>query len=118
MSDDLPSLHHSVIGLDVHQAKINACWIHQNEQGEKTVEHREFGGFQRDRRALAQWAAACHPEIVVMESTGIYWRSPYAATCAVLVRRSDWPLGPASARATTRVLASARAVASVRAMCG
>ena len=79
MSDDLPSLHHSVIGLDVHQAKINACWIHQNEQGEKTVEHREFGGFQRDRRALAQWAAACHPEIVVMESTGIYWRSPYAA---------------------------------------
>ncbi len=72
-------MHHSVIGLDVHQAKINACWIHQNEQGEKTVEHREFGGFQRDRRALAQWAATCHPEIVVMESTGIYWRSPYAA---------------------------------------
>ena len=37
MSDDLPSLHHSVIGLDVHQAEINACAIHQNEQGEKTV---------------------------------------------------------------------------------
>ena len=65
MSDDLPSLHHSVIGQDVHQAKINACWIYQNAQGEKTVEHREFGGFQRDRRALAQWAAACHPEIVI-----------------------------------------------------
>lgn len=40
---------------------------------------REFGGYKRDRRALAQWAKSFAPEIVVMESTGIYWKSPYAA---------------------------------------
>ena len=39
----------------------------------------EFGGFKRDRQALAEWVATRGPEVVVMESTGIYWKSPYAA---------------------------------------
>ena len=47
--------------------------------GTVTVQHQEFGGFKRDRRALAQWAKSFGPEVVVMESTGIYWKSPYAA---------------------------------------
>lgn len=47
--------------------------------GTLTVEHREFGAFKRDRRALAEWARAQCPDVVVMESTGIYWKSPYAA---------------------------------------
>lgn len=76
MSDSLPVLHGSVIGLDVHQAKINACWIYNDDQGEMHIEHREFGAFKRDRRELALWVASCHPNAVVMESTGIYWRSP------------------------------------------
>lgn len=40
---------------------------------------REFGGFKRDRRAMAEWVASFEPEVVVMESTGIDWKSPYAA---------------------------------------
>jgi len=44
-----------------------------------TVSKVEFGTFQRDRRALAQWAVAQAPEVVVMESTGVYWKSPFAA---------------------------------------
>jgi len=51
----------------------------ENETGEVTVEPAEFGGFKRDRQALAEWVAARRPEVVVMESTGIYWKSPYAA---------------------------------------
>ena len=43
------------------------------------VEMREFGGFKRNRRALAQWMKSFEPEVVVMESMGIYWKSPYAA---------------------------------------
>ncbi|AGA32146.1 transposase [Thioalkalivibrio nitratireducens DSM 14787] len=35
--------------------------------------------FKRDRRALAEWVRGFDPEVVVMESTGIYWKSPYAA---------------------------------------
>ena len=28
---------------------------------------------------MSEWVASFHPERVVMESTGIYWKSPYAA---------------------------------------
>ena len=36
---------------------------------------RQFGGFRRDCRELAAWLAELHIELVVMESTGIYWKS-------------------------------------------
>lgn len=42
-------------------------------------ESRELGGFKRDRRALAEWCSSLNPDEVVMESTGIYWKSPYAS---------------------------------------
>ena len=76
---DLTPLHKRVIGLDVHQAQITACAIIEEAGGETRLEQRQFGAFKRDRRALAVWAHALQPELVVMESTGIYWKSPYAA---------------------------------------
>ena len=76
---ELKPIYQRVIGLDVHQAKISACALAQQSDGSVLVEQREFGGFKRDRRALAQWAREFGAEVVVMESTGIYWRSPYAA---------------------------------------
>jgi transposase len=76
---ELTTLFKRVIGLDVHQAQITACAIIENEDGNRHVEQRQFGTFKRDRKALAEWAAALKPDLVVMESTGIYWKSPYAA---------------------------------------
>ena len=77
---ELKPMYLRVIGLDIHQAKISACAVSEQSDGEVVVEMmREFGGFKRDRRALAQWAKSFDPEVVVMESTGIYWKSPYAA---------------------------------------
>lgn len=76
---DLQPIYQRVIGLDVHQAKISACAVTQQADGSLSVEHREFGAFKRDRRALSEWAKSINPEVVVMESTGIYWKSPYAA---------------------------------------
>lgn len=75
---ELVALHKRVIGLDVHQAQITACAIIE-EDGATRIEQRQFGAFKKDRRALAEWAAALRPDEVVMESTGIYWKSPYAA---------------------------------------
>jgi transposase len=72
-------IHKRVIGLDVHQNNISACALTEQPDGTVTVEHREFGGFKRDRRALAEWAHDVAADVVVMESTGIYWKSPYAA---------------------------------------
>ena len=76
---ELTTLHKRVIGLDVHQAQISACAIVEDESGESRIEQRQFGTFKRDRRALAEWAVQLRAELVVMESTGIYWKSPYAA---------------------------------------
>lgn len=76
---DIAPIYKRVIGLDVHQAQITGCAIIEQPDGSVTHEIREFGGFQRDRKALAEWARAICPDVVVMESTGIYWKSPYAA---------------------------------------
>jgi transposase len=76
---ELKPLYRCVAALDVHQAKLTVCVLQEGSEGELQVELREFGGFKRDRRAMAEWVASFHPEEVVMESTGIYWKSPYAA---------------------------------------
>ena len=75
----LVALYRRVLGLDVHQAQITACAIVEDENGEQQLIQRQFGTFKRDRKALAEWAASLNVELVVMESTGIYWKSPYAA---------------------------------------
>jgi transposase len=76
---ELEPLYNCVAALDVHQAKLTVCVLYEDEAGETQVELREFGGFKRDRRAMAEWVASFRPQQVVMESTGIYWKSPYAA---------------------------------------
>lgn len=76
---EITAIHKRVIGLDVHQNKISACAVAEQPDGTVAVVHREFGGYKRDRRALAQWARDFAADVVVMESTGIYWKSPYAA---------------------------------------
>lgn len=68
-----------MVGLDIHQAQITACALIEEADGTIRIEHRQFGAFKRDRRALADWVASLRPDEVVMESTGIYWKSPYAA---------------------------------------
>ncbi len=76
---ELTPIYRCVAALDVHQAKLTVCIIYEDDSAKTHVEIREFGGFKRDRRAMAEWVASFHPEEVVMESTGIYWKSPYAA---------------------------------------
>ena len=76
---ELRAIYKRVIGLDIHQGQITACAMTEQESGSIQVEHRQFGTFKRDRRALAEWAQSITPDEVVMESTGIYWKSPYAA---------------------------------------
>lgn len=83
---ELVALHKRVIGLDIHQAQITACALIDEANGSTRIEQRQFGGFKRDRRELADWVASLRPDEVVMESTGIYWKSPYAALEAVGIR--------------------------------
>ncbi|MBD8533451.1 IS110 family transposase, partial [Massilia sp. CFBP 13647] len=72
---NLVAFYKRVLGLDVHQAQITACAMIEDENGEPQLIQRQFGTFKRDRKALAEWAASLKVELVVMESTGIYWKS-------------------------------------------
>ena len=83
---DIQPIFRCAVGMDVHLALIYVCIIVAQPGLEPEVHRREFGGFQRDRRAMADWIASFQPEIVVMESTGIYWKSPYAALEKVGIR--------------------------------
>jgi transposase len=83
---ELVALYKRVIGLDIHQAQITACALIEEPDGTTRIEQRQFGGFKRDRRELAAWVASLRPDEVVMESTGIYWKSPYAALEAEGIR--------------------------------
>jgi transposase len=80
------ALYKRVIGLDVHQAQITACALIEDPDGSMRIEQRQFGGFKRDRRERADWMASLRPDEVVMESTGLYWKSPYAALEAEGIR--------------------------------
>ena len=80
---ELIPLHKRVIGLDVHQAQITACALIEGEGGAALIERRTFKTFQRNLRQLARWCLEHRAEVVVMESTGIYWKSAHAALEAV-----------------------------------
>lgn len=76
---ELDMIYKRVVGLDVHQSQITACALIEASDGSIRTEQRQFGTFKKDRRTLAQWITQLQPDEVVMESTGIYWKSPYAA---------------------------------------
>jgi len=76
---ELTTIYQSVAAIDIHQAKLTVCTLYFNSSGESVSEIKEFGGFKKDRLSMAEWIASFKPDIVVMESTGIYWKSPYAA---------------------------------------
>jgi transposase len=75
---DIQPIFRCAVGMDVHLASIMVCVIVRDGEGDPQVHLRQFGAFRRDRIAMAQWVASFRPDIVVMESTGIYWKSPYA----------------------------------------
>jgi transposase len=83
---DIQPIFRCAVGMDIHLAIIHVCVILQEPGCEPEVHRRQFGAFQRDRRAMAEWIAGFAPDTVVMESTGIYWKSPYAALERVGIR--------------------------------
>jgi transposase len=80
--EGLSALHRRVAGIDVHRMLHVVTVLIEHPDGSVSKHSREFGGFKRDCRALAAWLAAWLAELqvqlVVMESTGIYWKSVFA----------------------------------------
>ena len=65
-------LHKRVAGIDVHPMKYAVTTLIENETGSINKQTREFGGFKRNLKALAEWLRSLGIERVILESTGIY----------------------------------------------
>ena len=76
--EGLQPLHRRVAGIDVHRMLHVVTVVIEQPDGSIEQTSREFGGFRRDCRALAAWLGELRVELVVMESTGIYWKSVHA----------------------------------------
>jgi transposase len=74
----LRALYRRVAGIDVHRMLHVVTVLIEQPDGSMQRQTRQFGGFRRDCRELAAWLADLRIELVVMESTGIYWKSVYA----------------------------------------
>ena len=72
-------LYRRIAGLDVHRMLYVITVLIEQDDGSLSKHQQSFGGFQRDVRALVAWLQSLAVELVVMESTGIYWKSVYAA---------------------------------------
>ena len=84
----MEAIHKRVAGIDVHRMK-HVVTILIEQDGAVSSQTREFGGFKRDMRALVGWLQEQRIQQVVMESTGVYWKSVFshleAAGIAALV---------------------------------
>ena len=71
-------LYRCVAGLDVHRMLYVLTVLMEQADGSLSKQQRQFTGFQRDVRELVV-LQSLGVQLVVMESTGIYWKSIYAA---------------------------------------
>ena len=78
MMEGLQPIYRRVAGIDVHRMLHVVTLVIEQPDGSIEQNSREFGGFKRDCRALSTWLVEINVELVVMESTGIYWKSLYS----------------------------------------
>jgi transposase len=69
----------SAAGLDVHKELIVCTVLQVTAEGEVKKETKQFSSFRKDLQILAQWLKSLNVQVAVMESTSVYWKSPYEA---------------------------------------
>jgi transposase len=77
--NELNPIVRSSAGLDVHKKLVVATILIEQVDGSIKDETREFGTFPNQRKKLAQWLKSNDIDLIVMESTGVYWKSIYSA---------------------------------------
>lgn len=66
-------------GIDVHKMMVMVAIRQQRPDGEIEVTTREFGTFRKDRELMCHFLQQHQVDLIVMESTGVYWKSIYAS---------------------------------------
>ena len=75
----MQALYRRIAGLDVHRMLSVLTVLIEHDDGSIDKHQRSFGGFTHDLEALVAWLVDLKVHLVVMESTGIYWKSIYSA---------------------------------------
>jgi transposase len=70
-------LHRSCCGIDVHKQFLVACLLVVDETGHQHKEIRRFSTMTGELLACVDWLQTVHCTAIAMESTGVYWQSPY-----------------------------------------
>lgn len=74
------SLYRSAIGIDVHSRVLVCCYQDYDRDSDTVTEQlAEFATTQSQLQEFAQWCRDLNPGVIVMESTGVFWMSPYEA---------------------------------------
>jgi len=73
----MESIHRCVAGIDVHKAVIVCTILQSDSSSIINKETKQFSAFRRDLLEMATWLSSYPIELSVMESTSIYWKSPY-----------------------------------------
>jgi transposase len=64
-------------GMDVHKKMLVACVLLTQEDGSVQRQVRTFSTMTAELLACLDWLESLQVEIVVMESTGVYWKPIY-----------------------------------------
>ena len=75
----IEAIARSSAGLDVHKAMVMCTLLREDSEGGLVKDTREVPTFRRHLEQLAGWLKDSEVELVVMESTGVYWKSVYEA---------------------------------------
>ena len=70
-------IHDRVAGLDVHRDSVTVCFRAVDSKGGVVREKGRFSTTTTGLESLSGWLAARDVQLVVMESSGVYWKSPY-----------------------------------------
>ena len=68
----------SSIGVDIHLNLLVCCYQVCTANEIQTI-HARFSTTASQIKAFAKWCCDLNPAVIVMESTGVLWRSPYEA---------------------------------------
>jgi transposase len=77
--EQVDQIHDRVAGLDVHRDGVTACFRHLGPRGGVIRDKQQFTTTTAGLSVLAEWLADRQVELVVMESTGVYWKPVYYA---------------------------------------
>jgi hypothetical protein len=70
-------LYRSCCGIDVHKQFLVACLLVVDEAGCQHKELRRFSTMTGDLLTCVDWLKAAQCRAIAMESTGVYWKSPW-----------------------------------------